>query len=307
MPELAEWVRRRAYVAPMSTVSASPVVPSRLSDLILAPIRSASVIGKIESRMALVPFLTNVAAQRTDSTASWVGESQATPAAALAFDGIQLPAYKLAALTAYSQELFRQETPSSDATICRSLVEGVAAQLDLSFLDPASGLIAGVRPASITSGAPTVASSGSSAAQITADLKLMMAALTNWIYPVWIMRPGTAGNLAATTNASGNLQFPNISMLGGTLLGLPVIVSANAPAAIVLLDAGSVLYADENQIELDLGEEVSLLMDDGPQNSPQTTSVVSFWQRGLLSLRCTRTLSFARAHDGVVASMLVSY
>ena len=88
----------------------------------------------------------------------------------------------------------------------------------------------------------------------------------------------------------GALQFPTITVNGGTLFGAPVTASDNAPSLIALLDPPTILYADGGISDLRFAKSASILMDSDPQSSPQTTSVRSLWQRGEVGVICERFL-----------------
>ena len=71
-----------------------------------------------------------------------------------------------------------------------TVIAGVAAYLDGQFFTNTVTLSANLRPAAITNGATAITSTGSTAAQINADLAGMLAAITtDGGGLVWIMRP----------------------------------------------------------------------------------------------------------------------
>jgi hypothetical protein len=79
-----------------------------------------------------------------------------------------------------------------------------------------------------------VTATGTTGAALRADLKTLMAtflaANMQIAGAVFIMTQQTALSISLMTNSLGNKEFPNISMNGGTLLGLPVVTSENVPA-----------------------------------------------------------------------------
>ena len=94
------------------------------------------------------------------------------------------------------------------------------------------------------------------AAQVEADLKLLVGSLNDsgalFQNPYFIMRPRTALHLATLRDSNGVRTFPNVTVAGGDVLGIPVIVSANVPidvgtgdaTVIVLVDAAEILLAE---------------------------------------------------------------
>ena len=102
-------------------------------------------------------------------------------------------------------------------------------------------------------------------------------------------------------NALGQPLFPGMSQQGGSILGIPVIVSNNVGNRIILVHAPSILYADEGGVQLDVSREASVQMDSAPSNpSDATTVLVSFWQRNLVGLRAERFISWTKARSAAV-------
>jgi HK97 family phage major capsid protein len=289
----------RAYTAPMTTTGAGASLMSYgVGQEFIELIRGKSVIGALESKMRRAPFRTKVPRETTGASGGWIAETNAIPATALALDTLTVDVYKSAMIIILSQELTRMSTPSAVAATQNSLVKGVAAYLDGQFLDPAITLISGERPASVTNGGGTVTTTGATVAAIEADLQSMLALLGSWDSPVWILRPKTAAYLSTKFAAVG--QGPNI-------MGFPFVASANSPAQIALVNAGDILYADENGIDLSYAESASLIVDDNPQASPMTSSLQSMFQRDLAAIRCIREISWLKAHASSSVVMAVSY
>ena len=68
--------------------------------------------------------------------------------------------------------------PDAEKTVRDTVIAGVAAYLDGQFLTNTVTLAADLRPAAITNGATAVTSTGTTGAQITADLNSLLAAIT---------------------------------------------------------------------------------------------------------------------------------
>jgi hypothetical protein len=97
--------------------------------------------------------------------------------------------------------------------------------------------------------------------------------------------------------------FPDVSLAGGTLLGVPTIVALDAPDSLVVaIDAAAVVVAD-NGIELDPSAAAAVQMDTAP--SAGATNVVSLWQSDSIAVRVTRWISWVLGReDGVVVLSL---
>jgi hypothetical protein len=106
-------------------------------------------------------------------------------------------------------------------------------------------------------------------------------------------------------------------VLGGSLKGLPVIVSANLPEPgspalgnIVLLDQSQVAIVDEGGAQIELFRQGSLEMLDNPTNNSVTgtaTSVVSLFQVSAVACRGTLWTNWRLRRPFVAVLTGVSY
>ena len=113
--------------------------------------------------------------------------------------------------------------------------------------------------------------------------------------------------LSLMQNPLGQAEFPGISMNGGTLFGLPVIVSEYVPvvtastdpvddgAYVVLVNASDIYFADDGDVAVDLSREASLEMADNPAHNsgtPTPAQLVSMFQTNSVAFRAERTLNW---------------
>ncbi|MBA2412566.1 MAG: phage major capsid protein [Burkholderiaceae bacterium] len=159
------------------------------------------------------------------------------------------------------------------------------------------------------SGATPIASSGNTAANIDTDLAALVAAYlaanNSLESAALILSPAAAVRLSFL-RSSGTIAFPGITVLGGTLGGLPVFVSSGADVAgaspaesiVALVDRRRVSYWS-GEIELLRSNEATLqLADSVTQSSVATvtaTSLVSMFQANAVALS-------ARIHSGWLAA-----
>jgi HK97 family phage major capsid protein len=253
--------------------------------------------------------------ETTGLTAGWVGEGSPKPLTKGALDTVTLGFNKVAAICVLTQELLRFSTPSAEAMVRDRLVKAITYKTDRDFLDPSVTAVTGVNPASITNGASTVASTGLTADAFRNDFAALLVKYTQANYNldslVLIMTQTQALRLALMKNDFGVRDFPNINKDGGSIEGIPVVVSENivanggSPAdgaIIVALNASDVLLADDGGVEIDVSTEASVQMETAP-DSPQTASTVyaSFWQRNLVGIRAERFITWTKARtDSVV-------
>jgi HK97 family phage prohead protease len=262
-----------------------------------------------------VPSLRNVMfnvpmiAQTAGGAAWWTGEGKAKPLTAFAFTRTTLAPLKVATICVLTMESVRFSSPKSDTIVRDQLAAAVRERIDIDFITPSKTAVAGISPASITNGAPTIVSSGDDADAIRVDVRSLIAKYTAANNPptsgVFIMGSTTAGGLASLTNPLGQPEFAAMSFTGGTLFGYPVIVSDYVPAAIVVLvNASDIYLADDGEVSVDSSTEASLEMTDAPTGSsitPTATSLVSMYQTNSIAVRAERVLNWARRRTQSVA------
>jgi hypothetical protein len=116
------------------------------------------------------------------------------------------------------------------------------------------------------------------------------------------MRPQTAYTIAATIGGTAAVDVPR------TLFGIPLVLSANSPQQVTLLDAAHILYSDEGGIELDTTDEATIQMDTAPTDPAVAATVfTSLRENNLWAVRCTRWIAWLRAQTGAVVYMTVTY
>lgn len=273
----------------------------------------ATVVGRLAAYMRRVPFRTAVTRETSVAASQWVEEGAPIPASDTSFDLVTQESYKCATIVVLSRDLLRfasNPRPDVEANIRSQLVRGIAQFFDGQFLTHTVAPSVGTHPGAITWNASAVSSTGSTAAQILADLLAMVAKLTTdnapFQSPFWIMRVSTAIALAGKYNTSGALAFPNITANGGTLLGIPVITSANSPAQITLLDASEMLLSDDGAAEISTTDKAALQMADNPSGGAQ--SMTSLWQSNLWAIRAVREVAWQPAHfTGSVANSPIDF
>ena len=254
-----------------------------------------------------VPFRVPLVGQTSGGDGYWVGEGQAKPLTSFDFSRTTLEPLKVANIAVATMEVVRDSSPSADIIIRDQLAAALRERLDLDFIDPAKAAVAGVSPASILNGVTGIASSGNDADAVRNDIRTLfgafIAANNAPTSGVFIMQATTALALSLMQNPLGQSEFPGLSMSGGTLFGLPVIVSEYVPAGVVaLVNASDIYLGDEGGIDLSMSTEASLQMDDDPDNpTTDSTVLVSLWQRNLVGFRAERAINWARRRDSAVA------
>ena len=286
-------------------------------------LRPMTILGKFGQggvpSLRQVPFRTALLGQTGGGQAYWVGEGKPKPLTAFDFSRASLDELKVATISVVTEELLRKSSPSADSLLRDALASAVAERIDIDFIDPAKAASAGVSPASITNGVTPIASTGSDADAIRADVRALMATFVAANNPptsgVWIMSSATALSLSLLVNPLGQPEFPSINMRGGTFVGLPVIVSEYVPTEtggspavttgfVVLANASDIYFADDGGVQVDVSREASLQMLDNPTNdsvTPTATSMVSMFQTNSVAFRAERILNWSKRRPSAVA------
>ena len=301
-----------------ATTSNNQAPAAQYTDLVnefIDYLRPMTVLGKFGTTvdgvtypaLTRVDFYTRTNRQTAGGTGGWVGEGKPAPLTKGTFDTVTLAALKVAAISVLTKESIRFGTSASEQRVRNDLSRALIATLDTTLLDPANAGTANVKPASLTSGVVATAVSGTTAAAFRVDLKNMVATMVaagiqgNSL--VLVMSQGIALSLSLMRNALGNREFPDLTMRGGYVEGIPVIASEAVTALgspstnmIAAISAEDVFLADDGAVEIESSDQASLEMLDGSltQNGTNGTgaSLVSLWQTGMLGLKASREINW---------------
>jgi HK97 family phage major capsid protein len=299
----------KAAVAAGTTTDAAwaaPLVDYRtMAEEFVELLRPATILGRMTG-FRRVPFNVRIPRQTAGASVGWVGEAQPKPVSSLAFDTVTMPETKIAGIVVITMELARFSSPSAEALVRQDMIESIAQFSDAQFINPGVAGVAGVNPASITNGAQEAASTGSTLAEIEADLLAARMYFVNANIPLegayWVMSPSTKTYLEELRTTQDVLAFPTLGT-NGTLKGIPVIASTGvgtydqdgagagtAAKYIALISAPNVLVADDGQVMLDSSSEASIVMDDAGAGSTLT----SLWQKNMLGIRAERLIHWLK-------------
>jgi HK97 family phage major capsid protein len=315
---------RGAHEAMMAAVSGGTVADNPA--LIIGPttndlipyIRQREIIGKLIERRTIPLDLDALTYMSGGVAANWVGEGKPAPLSKAGFTRLATPLtrLKVQALWVVDAELARSADPAADVTLSRDAAAALINTSDRDFTDPTNGGTVGVKPASVTNGAPAFASSGSTAANIDADLGKLQESLiargSDLQAGYWIMHSITAAFLSRIRNTNGDAAYPNISVRGGMLLGLPVIVSGSvqhggspSTCSVILIDASKLWVGEDPAgIEFAASKHASIEMLDNPTNditTPTATTLVSLFQTDSIAMLGSRWLNWKLANPGFCA------
>jgi len=300
-----------------STWAGALVTTTTLASEFLEYLRPRTIIGQFGANgvpsLRRVPFNVRIVGQTTGGSAAWVGQGKLKPLTKFDWSPTTLLWAKIAAVAVFSDELGRFSSPSADVMIRDGLAAAVIARIDTDLVDPTKVAVANVSPASLTSGILGNAPSGTDEAAVRRDMNKLLGAFLDGnqdITQAVIIMPNTVAlSLSLMVNSLGQPSFPQMTMRGGTLLGIPVITSQYAATTttagspwggnlVVVVNANDVFLADDGQVSVDASREASIEMESDPEN--QSGTVVSMFQSNQIALRAERYINWARARTTAV-------
>jgi HK97 family phage major capsid protein/HK97 family phage prohead protease len=314
-PRVAGYIQKTAVAGGLTTDStwaAELAEVQTLNGEFIEYLRHQTILGKLNLRR--YPFNVRVPRQTTGGTGYWVGQGKPKPLTSFAFDDVTMPFTKVAAIAVITQELARFSTPSAEAIVRDQLVAACRERLDVDLIDPAKAVSSGVNPASLTNGVTALTSAGTAAANVITDINnLLEQFLLNKQDPsnVVLIMPNTlALAISLMLTANGLRQFPDLTMNGGSLVGIPVITSQHAASGasygnmIIAIDQSAVALADDGNFSVDVSTEASLQMDDAPTNDASTgtgQSLVSMFQTNSIAIRAEREIHWIKLRSTAVS------
>lgn len=312
-PEV-ETVLRAAVSAGTTTDSdwAAPLVEyTVMAQEFIEYLRPRTIIGRIPG-LRRVPFKVKVPRQTAVASVGWVGEGKPKPVGAGAFDSVTLDHYKIAGIIVLTDELIRLSNPSAEMLARDDLAGGIIELMDNDFIDPDKAVSANVSPASITNGVTPRAATGTEYSHLVADSKVVMDNFlaANITPDTVLMSQSQAWSFSMMENSLGQRRFPDLTMEGGTWLGLNAITSQNIPDTegspqegkpIIFLRSNDIMLADDGQVMIDVSREASLQMDSAPTDPPtDSTVLVSLWQHNMTGIRAERMVNWAKRRSAAV-------
>lgn len=278
-------------------------------------LRPQTIVGKFGTGnippLFNVPFNIRVPSQTSGGAGYWVGQGEAKPLTKFDFGIVQLGFAKVANIAVLTDELVRFSNPSADILVRNALAGAIIERIDEDFIDPKKSAVSNVSPASVTNGARSFESTGNPEKDTSLVFGEFINAKLTPTNGVWIMSAITALALSQMRLPTGQKLYPEMTMMGGTFQGLPVIVSQYAGELLVLVDAQNIYLADDGSVVIDASREASLEMESTPTGSskrPQGAQLVSMFQTNSIAIRAERFINWQRRRDaGVVYVTNVNY
>lgn len=303
----------KAAVAAGTTTSATwagnLVDYQNLSNEFAEYLRPRTIVGQFGAgnvpSLRMVPFNVRIPGKTSAGTAGWVGEGFRKPVTASGYAATELKWAKIAAISVITEELERFSDPSIQRLVRDDLAEAVIERMDIDFVDPnkAAGTGATQSPASITNGVTAIVSTGDPEADMNALWAVADAANLPVGSAVYITNTATVRALTSRKNPLGNREYPELTMTGGTIDGVPVVVSNYVPAGLLILAFASEIYlADDGMVNIDVSREATIFMDSDPNNAtPTAAQLVSMFQTNQLAIRAERYVNWQKRRPQAVA------
>ena len=248
------------------------------------PLRAESVVGQLSGARRM-PAQASALARITGAGAAWVSEGSSIPVYTASFDFVALMPLKVAGMVVATDDFLQLASRDDLAAqqLANDLREAIREQLDATFASDAAA-VAGESPAGIGENASVISSTGSTAAQVAADLGSMIDVLTS------------AGiSLRTATWITSEPALAHFRLLGvtddaGTLAGLPVLASSGAAGSVMLVAAERVQVLFGAAITIKASAEGSVEMSDSPVHdavTPTPSNLVSLFATNSTALRGT--------------------
>lgn len=259
------------------------------------------------------PFLVPTGVEIGAPTATWVGQGRPIPMAKPTVGAVApMQRTKIAVLISFSEDLFMATGAALLGNIRDAVSRAVNYGLDRAMIDPFLGpSVDG--PQSLLYALTPTQSTGSSAAQILADMKALFSSFGSSLRrAVGVCAPSTALIFATLQDTLGVRVFPEMSAVGGNIWGVPFVVTDAASLVgspggkvVALLDGSKIVVADDGLITFAVSSVATAQFTDTP--TAGAANQVSAFQTNVRILKALRYVNFARASTSAAAYFTVAY
>lgn len=126
---------------------------------------------------------------------------------------------------------------------------------------------------------------------------------------MYITDSRTARALSLLRNPLGQKEFEGVTVAGGSIDGVPLIVSNYVPqtgggSTFILAFAPEIFLADDGVVTLDASREATIEMDSAPTSdsgTPTAVSGVNMFQTNSIALRAERYINWAKRRTQAVS------
>ena len=290
---------------------------TNLSSEFIDFLRPRTIVGQFGAgnvpSLRRVPFNVRIPGKTSAGSAAWVGEGYRKKVTKSGYEAQTLTWAKIAAISVVTDELSRFSDPAIQTLVRDDLADAVIERMDIDFVDPdkAVGTGASASPASVTNGVTSIPSSGTDADSVRADIAALWAEADATNLPtasaVYITDAKTARALSLLRNPLGATEFPGVTMAGGSIDSVPLIVSNYVPSdssgsLFILAFASEIYLADDGVVTIDLSKEATIFLDDDAANAtPTAAQLVSMFQTNQTAIRAERWVRWQKRRPQAVA------
>ena len=262
-------------------------------------LRDASVFDALNGGMVRAPLRSRGFSITAGISGAVTSEPSIKVISSLTMAQQLLELKKAAAIVVTSKEL--ADYPGAQQLFASELQKAVIAATDTNFL---AALVAATTP---------TASAGSSLANITTDLGVLLGAVTTSATSkvFYVTSVTNMKKLVLKSNSVGSPAFPGLTLSGGEVFGgVTAIASDSIPFGAALMFTADAIVGNADAILPGMSEQSTLQMESTSPDSPPVagTVLLSLRQNDLLALRMERFFGFTVMRTSGVASLSgVSY
>jgi HK97 family phage major capsid protein len=256
-----------------------------------------------------IPANVTVKGQDGTATATWVGQSKGIPVTTADFFNVTLTPLKVAAIAVVSNELLKDSSPAAEALVRDALAEASAQRIDTTFLSTAAA-VAGVSPAGILNGLTGITASGTTAADLRADILSAYApflAAKNASGLVMVTNSSLAKAISLMMNALGQPEFNGMSAAGGTVAGDRVVTGDNVGSGhVILLKPSDIYRIGDSGLDVRISDVATIEQNTTPTGATDTpaaatATITSMYQEDSTAIRVIRRINFAKRRASAVS------
>lgn len=255
-------------------------------------LRASSIMARLTADgIVPAPAQCRLVAATTGFVFASSGEATGIPVSRMALADAPIPLRRAAGIAVLSQELVRATTPAAAQFVDSELRKALSAACDRTLLDIASNSAPGIA-STATTNVTAVRD------EIRAALNLVNVTASGQLFVV--MNPEIANALAAMTDQNGASAFPEMTPIGGALLGCPVLVTDQITNTEVLLLDASGFVGSISAVTIEASREGTIQLDSAPTQNARTstgTATVSLFQAGLVGLKATAYFALEKARS----------
>jgi hypothetical protein len=281
--------RQKAAVAAGTTLDSGWALPLAdyqvLASAFLESLRNFGCFDRLLPSMRKVPFRTRIGASTVGVTGATVPQASVKPISRLTLSSTQIDEIKVAAILIVTDELARFGDAAAGNLFATELSNAIAVATDTEFV------------AQLTSGATSFTSNGVTAEHTRVDLRGLLANITTGARSQLFLltTSSIARSLSVLHTNAGEAAFEDATYNGGSISGIPIVVSDGVPSGTMLLVDATQLAAASDSITLDSSREALLQLDTAP-DSPVVASTpqISLFQMDMVGLRAERTIGIEK-------------